>query len=261
MRYLFPLLFLLMGCSNESQPPAMLSYQSGEYITRKQDERRFAVPPPTEQPPPPRPWNTNQLYDINRYHFRCKGCASNPPLTADKATHFDCGGADHHSLPLRNNEEFVYPILIDLLNHIQNETGKPIRITSGHRCPEHNVYIDPSPQNQTSKHLIGAEVDFYIIGLENQPEIALKWIVDYYKNHPKEEYRQFERYDKEDAQTRQRPWYNKEVFVKIFAPSEGRNLDNSHHNSYISIQVRYDEERKQKVVYSWPGAHNSYYRY
>jgi hypothetical protein len=51
------------------------------------------------------------------------------------------------------------------------------------------------------------------------------------------------------------------VFVKIYRENEGRNFDNQHAYPYISIQVRYDREKKQRVLYSWDLATHNYLRW
>ena len=125
------------------------------------------------------------------------------------------------SLPLLNNKEFIYPILIDLLNYIQDKSDKKVVITSGHRCPEHNAYIDSSKENQASKHMIGAEVSFYVKGLEDQPEKVIKLIQSYYQEKPK--ICRFKRISRNLNAMRKIitnvssfPWMNKEIFVKLF---------------------------------------------
>jgi hypothetical protein len=268
MPFLLLLILILSSCSN-SEPPAYYvpTFQSGEYIARKQDEYLFAVLPPQSQPPLPLPWDRQKPNAINKYHFRCKGCFRNPPFSTErqgeKTYVYDCDGSYQHSLPIRDGEEYIYPILIDLLNYIQEQTNSTVIITSGHRCLEHNTYVDPSTVNQTSKHQIGAEVDFYVQGLEQHPHKVLNIIKQYYNTHPtkstKQEFTQFQRYEKEDAHVRTQPWYNKEVFVKIYQANEGRNKDNTHPYPYLSIQVRWDENTNEKVNYTWQKA-NSFYR-
>ena len=64
-------------------------------------------------------------------------------------------------------------------------TGKNAVVTSGHRCMAHQAFLDPSPKASGSKHLVGAEVDFYVQGLEEQPMTVVQLLLDYYKNDPK----------------------------------------------------------------------------
>jgi len=56
------------------------------------------------------------------------------------------------------------------------------------------------------------------------------------------------------------PWWNKEVLIALYQKTEGRDMDNRHPNAYISIQVRFDKEAKEKVVYNWVKAHQGYPR-
>ena len=46
------------------------------------------------------------------------------------------------------------------------------------------------------------------------------------------------------------PWYNKEIFIKLFKSNEGRDYDNRHPFPYIAVQVRYDREKNERVVFS-----------
>lgn len=168
-------------------------------------------------------------------------------------------------MPLRAQQEFIYSILIDLLNEIQIKTGRRVVITCGHCCPEHSLYLDASPINQTSKHLIGAEVDFYVEGLEKEPEKVVEIILAFYREQLKykglKEFQEFKRYEKGETNVTLLPWYNKEIFVKIFNETEGRDFDNRHPYPYVSIQVRYDWDLKEKVVYSWEKAFRQFYRW
>jgi hypothetical protein len=238
----------------------------GEYIYRLHDEYLFIAEPPLKQPIDPYPWekgNVGNLPKITKEYFRCKGSSLNPQRThQEKGSEVlrltDCGGTSRHSLPLRNGKEFVYPILLDLLNHIQSKTGKRVVITCGHRCPEHNTYSDPTAK--TSKHQLAAEVSFYVQGLEDRPESIIKLIQAYYADHPQKEFAEFKRYEKGDADTTTPPWMNKEIFVKLYKKKEGRNFDNRHPYPYIAIQVRYDREKQERVIYDWNKATQNYMR-
>lgn len=265
----------LTACSSSDDAKDLSSaerYQKGEYIYRKHDESFFEIPPQRLCKLGPYPWEQGRIGNnlkITKEFFRCKGSSLNPPRKdsdkGDAVVYHDCGGSDKHSLPLRDNKEFVYPILIDLLNYIQAKTQKRVVITSGHRCPDHNTYVDSSKGNLYSKHMIGAEVSFYVQGLEDRPDIVVKHIQEYYKFKPKYEgkkdFVEFQRYAKDDAGVSTQPWYNKEVFIKLFHRKEGRNFDNRHPYPYISIQVRYDFDLKEKVIYTWDKATHSYLRF
>lgn len=247
-------------------------FQKGEYIYRKSDESFFAIAPQTLQKPDPYPWEQGLVGNhlkITKEFLRCKGSSLNPPRTSQEkgetVQYFDCGGAEKHSLPLRDKKEFTYPILLDILNYIQAKTQKRVVITSGHRCPEHNTYVDPSKGNQFSKHMVGAEVSFYVQGLEDRPDTVISHLQNYYKETPKyqgkKEFVEFSRYTKGDAGVSTHPWHNKEIFIKLFHKKEGRNFDNRHPYAYISIQVRYDMDLQEKVIYTWDQATKNYMRY
>lgn len=265
--------FILAGC--DGLPPiqrnsGMHSSKRGEFISRLHEEE-FKIPAAEKKVVPSYPWEKKLVGGfpiITKEYFRCKGeCNHSAKLIEQGAGHTsicDCGGIEEHSLPTLNQKEFIYPILIDLLNYIQAQANKPVIITSGHRCPMHNRYNDPSPASQYSKHMIGAEVNFYVKGLERQPERIIDWLQAYFKQNQTyaglHEYLEFKRWDKKsDVSTP--PWYNKEVFIKLYKPNEGRNFDNQHAYPYIAIQVRYDRNRNERVEYSWERAFNHYLRW
>jgi len=264
----------LVGCSssdNNQSARMRTDTQKGEYIYRVHDEQLFQIPPLEKKFREVYPWESSLSGErlITKEYFRCKGSSLNPARTVvrDKGEivhYYDCGGSEKHSLPLREQKEYIYPILIDLVNYLQTKTEKRVVITCGHRCPEHNTYSDPAISNQYSKHMIGAEVSFYVQGLENHPETVIKLIQDYYKTKEKyskqKEYIEFKRYEKKDTNVSTQPWYNKEIFIKLFQKSEGRNFDNRHPYPYISIQVRYDFDKQENVIYSWDKANGNYLR-
>lgn len=276
MHALSLLLFLLflIGCSSSDDNSGNASgtrYQKGEYLYRHHNEHLFAISPPQLASIEPYPWEKGKVGEhlkITKEFFRCKGSNLNPPHAVQEkkevVRYFDCGGAAKHTLPLRDEKEFIYPILIDLLNYIQAKTQKKVVITSGHRCPEHNAYVDPSPENLYSKHMIGAEVSFYVQGMEELPELIVKCLQAYFTETPKyegkKEFIEFQRYEKDDVNVSTQPWMNKEIFIKLFKKDEGRNFDNRHPYPYISVQVRYDMDSKEKVIYTWDKANHNYFR-
>ncbi len=273
---LFSLLLLLTACSgmqNSEEGKRKQQNATGEFIYRRSHEIVYNIPPIERRERENYPWEDSYIGSfprITKEWFRCKGSNAHPPRIEKKEGgsseyHYDCGGAARHSLPLLGKEEFVYPILLELLNEVQAKTNKQVIITCGHRCPQHNLYADGSTKAQVSKHMIGAEVDFYVKGLEYQPEIVIKYLVDYYKHcaysSGKKEFETFLRYDKGDLDVTTQPWYNKEVFIKLYRRNEGRDVDNHHPYPYISIQVRYDRNKDERVAYSWPKANNGFKRY
>lgn len=266
------LLTFLLGCSSSDNPDDSARYRQNELIYRTHDDSFLIIPAALPQTPSPYPWEkgcVGSCQKITKDFFRCRGSSLNPVRSAlqkDETIQInDCGGTEKHSLPLRNQKEFIYPILIELLNYIQAKTQKQVVITSGHRCPDHNMYVDASSKNQTSKHMIGAEVSFYVQSLEERPDLILKHIFNYYKETSKyqsqNEYTDFQRYTKGDTDVSTQPWSNKEIFLKLYKKNEGRNFDNRHPYPYISIQVRYDRDKKEKVIYTWQAANQNFLRY
>lgn len=272
---LLSLAIALAGCSSGDDSDARqikLRNQKGEYIYRHDNETLFAIGQPEKAPAPTYPWDANTQGNFNKItkeYFRCKGSSLNPPITVQKNGEtlkvFDCGGSRKHSLPIRDGKEFVYPILLELLNYIQDKTGKRVVITCAHRCPDHNAYADPDPNSQYSKHMIGAEAAFYVQGLEGYPEKIVEIIQEFYKTNPlykdKKDYTEFKRYDKPGSTLAVKPWFNKEVFVKVCKSHEGRNFDNRHPYPYISIQVRHDRDLNETVNYSWDKAFRNFHRW
>lgn len=254
--FLFLILSSLLGCSGlEKSEEKKVRKQNLTIspIQRQSNEVLFSLPAPTLKTRTPYPWENKWVgphLRITKEFFRCKGLSLNPPIKihrqSDFIYHLDCGGIESHSLPLKEGKEFIYPILIDLLNFVQKKTGKKVVITCGHRCPIHNLYVDPSKQAQTSKHLIGAEVDFYVEGSEYFPQTVVEALLSYY--------------DK-PLECSGRSWKNQEISITLFERSEGRDLDNSHRYPYISIEVRYDRDSKRPVQYNWDRAHNGYIKY
>lgn len=174
----------------------------------------------------------------------------------------DCEGSSRHGLPNIGGKESVYPVLIELMNYLQKKTGKRVIITSGHRCPAHNAYTDPSKEAKASKHQIGAEVDFYIQGMEDQPLEIASLLMQYYQEHPtyknQKEWVAFQRYDRPDAKVETQPWLNKEIFIKLHQRNEGRNTDNRHPYPYLSVQVRWDRNKGERLLFDWEKATKGY---
>ncbi len=60
------------------------------------------------------------------------------------------------------------------------------------------------------------------------------------------EWTEFQRWTRAGSDVAIYPWYNKEIFIKLYQATEGRDLDNSHPYPYIAIQVRWDRDRNQR---------------
>ncbi|MDE3055916.1 MAG: hypothetical protein KGI80_04400 [Verrucomicrobiota bacterium] len=233
-----------------------------ESLPRRSFATNYLLESPLHTPRTSYPWEAQlHLPKITKEFFRCKGNCTNPPLptSEEKEPLRDCHGT--HGLPILHGKEGVYPLLIDLLNYVQKKTGRRVIITCGHRCPLHNSYADASSENRTSKHQIGAEVDFYVQGMEDQPLEIAGLIMQFfqetppYAEHP--ERFAFQPYEGSRS-TRIKPWINKELFLKIVSPDEGRDGDNRHPYPYLCCQVRFDSLAKEPVVYTWEKAHRGY---
>lgn len=248
--FIFFVLLFTLGCSKN---PPKRGYKA-EAIYRFESEKTLLAPPQLMARAPYSWENAGSHPKITKEFFRCKGSSESQPYQREgsQETLLDCKGS--HGLPLKEGEEFVYPILLELLNMLQKESGKRVIITTGHRCPTHNRYADPAPENTSSKHMIGAEVDFYIEGFD--PLIAIQLIQNYYKKSEDASYREFLRYDKPGCRVSTPPWYNKEIFIKLYLPNEGRDKDNLHPYPYIGIQVRTDRDTNETVSYTPQQAQN-----
>lgn len=244
-------LFFLAAChgpEQSEQEKVRRQNAKGEFVYRHHADQQYALTIPKYREREKYPWEEAQI-------------GNHPRITKE---YFRCHCNTTHSLPLCKGKERIYPILLDLFNYLQAKTGKKVIITCGHRCPIYNNSIDNSILNQTSKHMIGAEADFYVQGYEQKPQAILNLIFQFYKTTPpyqgKKEYEEFLRYDKETNCTTP-PWYNKEVLIKLFKKNEGRDQDNQHPYPYLSIQVRHDRDTNTRINYSWEQAFSGYLRY
>ncbi|QVL55377.1 MAG: hypothetical protein KFB95_08715 [Simkaniaceae bacterium] len=257
------ILSVLVGCSGlEKSERKKIRERNLTFrpIQRQSDELLFPKTTHPQKKRIPYPWEKKKIGShlrITKEFFRCQGDILNPPIQIHRQTdliyHLDCGGIETHTLPIKNGKEFIYPILIDLLNHVQEATEKKVVVTCGHRCPNHNLYADPSKAGRSSKHLIGAEVDFYVESLEHSPQVVIDTLLTYYK----ESLRRSETLSSASTPS----WYNKEVAITLYHETEGRDFDNNHPYPYISIQVRYDRDNKRPVQYNWHEAHTSFIKY
>jgi hypothetical protein len=268
--YLGIICLLLGGCSRLEQSEKEKIRQrncKSEAIYRLSSDCFYPIDTPLHTPRSSYPWEVEgNLPKITKEFFRCKGSPLNAPLISAGLSDplLDCEGGARHGLPILHGKEGIYPILIELLNYIQKKTARRVIITCGHRCPIHNTYADPSKENLVSKHQVGAEVDFYVQGMEDRPQEIIGLVMQYYQEGAAfkgdKEYLEFKRYDKPDARVKVQPWMNKEIYIKLYGKDEGRDADNRHPYPYIGLQVRYDRESKERVLYSWAQAHRGYTR-
>lgn len=267
------LFLLLTGCSIEKSQNQKVkqSNESKELIYRSSKEKLYPILELKAQVRDPYPWELGYAGmhpKITKEAFRCKGDLKHPSKAKEDAPSqliHDCGGGLKHSLPVQAGKEYVYPILLDLLNYIQIKTSCPVVVTCGHRCPSHNSYADSSIYNLSSKHMMGAEVDFYVAGMENKPQEVIDLVMKYYAEKEayrgQKEYTRFQTLDNVKVNVSTPPWYNKEILIKLYHKEEGRDFDNDHPFPYLSLQVRFDREKNEKVTYSWEKAFNGYMRY
>lgn len=265
------LILCATGCSTDTDPREIRRQnETAQFVARAATDRYYQLQPPARIAQAPYAWREQEYgrySNITKEYFRCRGSNLNPAHLKETPDGTviriaDCGGGHSHGLPVIDGVEHIYPVLFELLNEIQRETGRRVAITCGHRCPPHNTYADDSQYNATSKHMVGAEVDFYVQGMEDKPEQVLDVIFRYYQTRFPDDpsLRVFERYEKPDTNVSTHPWYNKEVFIKLFTREEGRDLDNRHPYPYISIQVRWNRETNSRVNYTWQQAHRGYLR-
>src|SRR4051812_27330602 len=113
-RVLFLLLGLfLQGCSSSSSPSSS-SLPKGEYLFRRYDESLVQVESMAAIKRKSYPWEEDWQCcypKITKDFFRCRGSSLNPVHFAQKGKEvvrfYDCGGAQKHSLPLRDQKEYI----------------------------------------------------------------------------------------------------------------------------------------------------------
>ncbi len=263
--------FILLSCTSKDYQNFKRKNLKVEMIERSKDDVYYSVNEPKQNKTVLYPFEEDNLgfFKITKDFFRCKGNPLNPERIDERNINdvkvfLDCEGPSKHGLALINSKEGVYPILIDILNYIQNKANKKIVITCGHRCPIHNAYADILNDAKSSKHMIGAEVDFYVQGLEQNPNKVVDMIIEFYNENTKykgkEEFGKFVRYQ-EATNVSTQPWYNKEIFITLYQYNEGRDFDNRHPYPYISIQVLWDRNTKATVNYTWDKANKGYLRW
>lgn len=270
--FLLWIALLFEGCSDSSSSSLPSERLRGEYLFRLQGETFAKIEPIRDVKRPFYPWEEERsckYSKITKEFFRCRGSQLNPAQLLKRGKEveyfYDCGGSRRHSLPLRDGKEFIYPILVHLLNHIQTKLGRQVVITCGHCCPDHHVYLDPSSTKKGYKHMIGAEVDFYVRGMEQNPEGVVEVVLAYYKEQKKykglKEFEEFKSLEKNEGAHLTSSWHNKEISLQIVGKSEGRDFDNRHPYPYICVQVRYDWDSKNNVTYSWEKAFRGFHRW
>lgn len=155
------------------------------------------------------PWVRYQSHwhTLTRDHFRCKGQGGRAPIMLSDGEYlFDCWGFEH-GLPWIQSQEFIEPLLITLLNNLQEELQTKVVIVSGHRCPAHHRFITKGEGSTNDRHLIGAAADFYVKSFEEDPQkviLSLQNIFNQLSEDPKTK-----------LELQNEPYFWKNVFCEI----------------------------------------------
>jgi hypothetical protein len=251
-----PLLLLCASCSSADQrieKKRMNNNKTIEKIYRLSEEKVYLHEELKLCKRELYPWeNESEFPKITIDHFRCRGNLNNKERHALGQTFQDCKGLYEHGLPYVDGEEFVFPALLSILNKLQNRLEKKINITSGHRCPKHNSYVTLGTSKLT-RFMIGAKVEFYIEGMEKNPQNGIEAIIDLYKLDT-EKYANFEKIRKDDGSFK---WQNKEIALSIEQKGEHSVLDNLNH-PVISIEILFDREKNESVILDWNKAYKGF---
>ena len=233
-------------------------------IMRSNQDVEFPLLPPWENEERLYPWDQEQgtvFSTITKENFRCKGGTHHrlrKLVGANQQVHYieDCQGGGEHPLPLQEGKEFIYPVLIDLLNHLQKALQARVVITSGHRCPQHQLYISPKCHQAHSKHLIGYAVDFIFDRKSLDVKKTLHAMQKFYakNNHGLEDIQFYTLHSDFSVQSHPISFGNQEIRVTFFPADTLIDGDNTHAEPFARIEVLYDRFRKQKVFCSWEKA-------
>ncbi len=249
------LLFLLLfSCSNTEtrlEKKRMKNNYSTEKIYRHSSEFAYKQEPCELVQKVPYPWENDTAFPkITINSLRCRGSSNNPLVKKLEKVYEDCNGMHDHGLPYVDGDEFVYPVLITLLNKVQKAFEKKVVVTSGHRCPKHHTYMTLG-ESKISKYMIGARVDFFIEGMERRPEEIIEKIKEFYKEDSV-----FVKSVQLDGTI---AWTNKEVRLSVSKEGEHSIIDGKKH-PVVTIDVRYDREKKTPIQLDWNQAYTGYIR-
>lgn len=204
------------------------------------------------------PWEISLpcgIESITINDFRCKGSVSHKKKASKgRSTSvyiMDCN-SESHSLPLRGGKEYVFPVLIDMCNYVQQELKSCVKIAAGHRCDAHSRYQLASLRNVGSRHRACALVTLYVENCSDTPEKVVDSIASFLASDCYKRDNIFKTSCKYIHQgTKNARLTSKEFDVGI-ASQEA--LQDSEHLSapyYITIKVLYDYEAKSSVnIYS-----------
>ncbi|MCH9620946.1 MAG: hypothetical protein S4CHLAM20_03560 [Chlamydiia bacterium] len=257
-KILFMIVLCLVGCSSaddRSQGRRMKENKATEKIYRLSHQKFYTEEPAELVKKDPYPWESGTAFSkITVDSFRCQGRRNHQKRQRDGKEYADCGGLAEHGLPYADKDEFVYSVMIKLLNQVQNAFQKKVVITSGHRCPKHHSYITMG-KSKISRYMIGAKVDFFIEGMEEKPHEIIEKLKSFYKND--QGYSEFREVRNNDGT---RSWHNKEVILTINPEGEHTKLQNRNH-PVVSIDVRYDRDKEESIILDWKRAYEGYIRH
>lgn len=258
-KYMLLLIFLFTACSTANdrvQKKRMKNNISTEKIYRLSHEKAYEVEKPKLVRKMSYPWESETAYPkITMDTLRCRGDISHEKKERGGKVYEDCKGLYEHGLPYVDGEEFVYPVLVHLLNKVQGAFDKKVVVTSGHRCPKHNTYLSLG-KSKISRYMIGAKVDFYVEGMENNTEEIIERIMHFYSDE-EDRYSRFQRVSHDNGSY---SWKNKEISISISREGEHSIIEGKK-NSVISIEVRYDRDREELVRVEWDKAYQGFIRH
>lgn len=254
-KFIFVLVFLV-SCSSADQrleKKRMNNNKTIEKIYRLSDEKVYVHEEFKLCKRELYPWENNCIFPkITIDHFRCRGSSSSKEKKQGDKVFQDCKGLYEHGLPYVDGQEFIFPVLITILNKLQNSLQKKIIITSGHRCPKHNSYVTLG-SSKLSRYMIGAKVDFYVEGMEENLLDVISSVLDLYKED-NQEYAVFEKITKENGNFK---WQNKEIQISLEENNENSPQKTSK-EQVISIEVLYDREKKEGIILDWDKAYKGF---
>ena len=110
-----------------------------------------------------------------------------------------------------SEEEEVHPLLITLLNEIQEKAASNVVITA---------------------HRGGKSVDFYVARFEDKPLQVVEWLMHHYNK------KIFKRASKNPESLRHPGWVGGDLVIRIHEKDEGRTPENRHPYPYITLECR-----------------------
>lgn len=221
-------LLLLVGCTDlktVKEEEIRRKNATSEPLVRRLEDVRFPIFIPLKKTREAYPWEskTERLVPLTADDLRCKGNHEHPPryLPVLEGGVHEVQDCHPHSLPQAEGADVYSKLLLDKLNLIQRELGKKVTITSGHRCPVHNLYCNPMGTAVFNKHLVAARVDF-IVQTDSPEEV-----VEVLRRHSKEKLVQAG--DKMQ-------WNSSELSIKWTRGLDLRDFDNRHNLPYFTLE-------------------------